>query len=344
VRRLIVLDQFDLLVDTTDETSKIRSDRHGVAEWLELLTRQRDNTSGSRILLTCYSRPDGPYPFLQEYSVKGLMSDEGKEGIDLLRKQGVQGGEEDLKKVVKHCSGHPQTLRLLKPLLEARHLSLVRLLEIEGPDWVWQANAFLDPICASLSDLERELLSAYAIYRESIPVEAAVALLDEEISLSLVEKRRAIDGLARWSLLSIDNNTQQDSTVYQLHLIVRQYMLGRYRSTEKQKAHRRAAQYYLTLPDRLPRGIREQMSDVNYLIESFWHYCQASQWREAYELIEQEGLREDLLRWGRKSVLLELYRLLLSLKNWEPEVKIAVDTYRQVASVYDTLGNKEQTL
>ena len=340
-RRLIVLDQFDLLVT---ETGKIRNDRHGVSEWLELLTGQRENMSGSRILLTCYSRPDGPFPFLQEYLVKGLLSDEGKEGIDLLRKQGVQGSEEDLKNVVEHCSGHPQTLRLLKPLLEARHSSLARLLEIEGPDWVWEANTFLDPICASLSNLERELLSAFAIYREAIPAEAAVALLDEGLLLSRMEKRRAIDGLARWSLLSFDNNTQQGGTIYQLHLIVRQYMLSRYRATDKQKVHRRAAEYYLTLPGNRQRGKREQMSDVNYLIESFWHYCQAGQCREAYELIEQEGLREDLLQWGRKSVLLELYHLLIPLKNWEPEMKIAVDIYCRMASVYDTLGYKEMTL
>ncbi len=121
-------------------------------------------------------------------------------------------------------------------------------------------------------------------------------------------------------------------------------MLGRYSTTDKQKAHRKAAQYYLTLPDHRPQGKREQMSDVNYLIESFWHYCQAGEWREAYELIEQEGLREDLQRWGRKSVLLELYHLLLQLKNWESEVKIAVDIYCQMASVNDTLGYKEQAL
>ncbi len=94
--RLIVLDQFENLLDW--QTGHALPERPGVGEWLDALNSRQ---CPCRILLTSRPWPQGtrPYPAtcMQEYRVGSMTT---PEGIELLRKQGITGTDEELSKAV----------------------------------------------------------------------------------------------------------------------------------------------------------------------------------------------------------------------------------------------------
>src|SRR6266702_3689129 len=99
---LVIIDQFENLLDW--DTGHALTDRPGVGDWLDIINSQ---PCTCRILLTSRPRPVGnreyPLTYLQEYPVGGL---EAREGVALLRNQGVQGTDEELQTAVLHCAGH----------------------------------------------------------------------------------------------------------------------------------------------------------------------------------------------------------------------------------------------
>src|SRR5260370_764183 len=91
-----------------------------------------------------------------------------------------------------------------------------------------------------------------------------------------------------------------------------------------------------------PHEKRRKIDDVQPLIEAVWQYCQAGQWREAYILMEQEEIFDDLKRWGSNTILLGLYQLLLPLDNWHPKRLQEADIYNSLGRLYYALGNRKR--
>src|SRR6185312_9685844 len=134
--------------------------------------------------------------------------------------------------------------------------------------------------------------------------------------------------------------SQSTSGHYRLHPIVSDYAQNHFvegdvtaNEQAQQAAHEKAAQYYLQVatihcpePDK-----RRKISDVEPLIEAVWQFCQAGQFQEAYELMDQEWLFSDLKLWGANTILLELYLLLLS-ENWQ-------FTDPQMGLIFNNLGH-----
>src|SRR5260370_12753516 len=140
---------------------------------------------------------------------------------------------------------------------------------------------------------------------------------------------------------------------YQLHAIVASYARDHFDEQSRDAnqealriAHAKAAQYYIqqAATDCLPRKERRKVSDVQLLIEATWHYGQAGQWQEAYDLMEKEGLFADLRLWGGNAVLLELDRLLLPPEKWHAKPVQAAFLYNNLGLVYDNLGQKQEAL
>jgi tetratricopeptide (TPR) repeat protein len=141
--------------------------------------------------------------------------------------------------------------------------------------------------------------------------------------------------------------------IYRLHPIISTYAHRHFvpnddESNEQvaQKAHVRAAQYYLQLASTTypSQDKRHQTSDVLPLIEAVWQYCQAGQYSEAYQLMnEKEHLFEKLSLWGANVMLLELCQLLLA-ENWQftPQQKALIFSYIAISS--NVLGQKPKAL
>ena len=364
--RLVALDQFENLLDP--QTGQAMPDRIGVGEWLDALNSQ---PCRCRVLLTSRPDPQGtreyPPTYLQTYHVEGL---EEAEGIELLRKQSVTGTETDLRTAVAKCKGHAYALTLLASLLRTRKLSLSTLLKDPAYAELWTgkvAQNLLDTISRQLDELQRKLLVAFSVYREPVPLDAAMSIMN--ISTEILGGQRhvfhwlrrkrdiisieyptasiqiALDGLLAQHLLQASGEGR-----YQLHVIVTDYAQDHFVEGNEQAnqqalkaARARAAQYYLqrAATSCPPRKQRRQISDVHDLIEATWQYCQAEQWQIAYDLMRREGIFSDLKRWGGNAILLELYLLLLPDK-WHPEGSQAALIYHNLGGIYNELGQMQR--
>lgn len=335
--RLIVLDQFENLLDW--QTGAALADHVGVGEWIDVMNSQ---PCACRILLTSRPWPQGtrsyPPTYMQEYPVAGL---EEQEGTDLLRKLGIQASVEELRQAVERCAGHVFALTLLTSLLRNRHLSLKAFFADPSYAQLWSGNVarnLLDQIYVEqLDPIQRQLLVAFCVYREPVPLEAARAIIVNERVVPVARWHQALDALLAQHLLQ-----PAGEGLFQLHTIVVGFANDRFdeddeaNARELRVAYARAAEYYRRYASHYcpPREQRKNPGDVHALVEATWAMCQAEMWREAYELLEQERLYTDLRRWGSSAMLLELYQLLLPLQKWQPEAIIAARIYNDLGEIY----------
>jgi tetratricopeptide (TPR) repeat protein len=343
---LIVINQFENLLDS--QTGQ--ANEPGLGEWLDILNSR---LCRCRVLLTSRPMPlgtqDYPPTHMQEYPVAGLATNEG---MDLLRKQGVQttqATDAELRTAVVRCAGHALSLELLASILRRNQsLNLNSLFNNPIYAQLWTgdiARKLLDYIYEQqLDDVQRQLLRAFSVYREPVPVEAVQDLLE-----ATALQTQVLDALN----VLLSQHLLQDSgkECYQLHAIVAAYARRRFDERDEQAnkqalraAHTKAAKYYLqqasvSCP---PREKRRKVNDVKPLIEAAWQYCQAGQQQEAYDLVRKEGIYADLKRWGGNATLLELYQLLLPSDEWRPERPQVARIYRDLGFIYGDLGQKKR--
>jgi transcriptional regulator with XRE-family HTH domain/tetratricopeptide (TPR) repeat protein len=348
--RLIVLDQFENMLDW--QTGYALPERPGVGEWLDALNSQ---FCPCKILLTSRPWPRGthdyPSTYMHEYPIAGL---EVAEGVELLRQQGVrdkQATDLQLRAAVVRCDGHAFALTLLASLLKRNpSLTLALLFENTLYKHLWDgdiAHNLLGYIyLEQFDDVQRELLSAFAIYREPVPLEACIALTNFHGTEQHVQVLSALRVLLTQHFLQACGDAH-----YQLHVIVaqyaREYALREHKEQTLHHAHLSAAHYYLSLSPAKPSLKKEQqrkINDVLPLVEALWHLCQAHLWQEAFDLIRREGIFLTLRRWGRNATLLEFYQYLFPLEKWNPSLTQEAEISEQLGRVYGTLGKKELAL
>ena len=345
--RLVVVNQFENFLNA--QTGQATDP--GLGEWIDVLNSQPCHC---RILLTSRPVPRGTHDFppthMQEYRVERL---ETNEGVELLRKQGVQttqATDAELRTAVDRCAGHALSLELLASILRRnRSLSLHSLFNNPTYGQLWTGNIasnLLDYIFEQqLNDLQRKLLAAFSVYREPVPLETALAVVDADATTKeLGSLLDALTGLLAQHLLQASGNE-----CYQLHIIVASYAKDHFDAGSEEAnrqalrgAHAKAAQYYVHYAEAScpPRDKRRNADDVKPLIEAVWQYCQAGQWQEAYDLMEREDIFTYLKRWGNYAILLDLYQLLLD--KWHPEPLQEARIYNNLGEVYSALEQKEQ--
>jgi len=343
---LIVLDQFE---NVLEDDGHAKSDRPGIGEWLDALNSERCTC---RVLLTSRPDPQGtrdyPTTYLQLCHVDGLSE---VEGIELLQKWKVNATEADMRTAIKRCKGHTLSLTLLVSLLQKRNLSLSTLLNDQQYMQLWTgdiAKKLLNAIYnEQLDTLERKLLQGFSVYREPVRLDAALAIIDTSTQIPRVQFESTLDGLLALHLLQASGEGR-----YQLHIIVATYVQDHFVEGNElanrqalQVGHTRAARYYqqLAATSCPPREKRKQINDVHDLVEAIWQHSQAGQWQEAYDLMEQESIFNELNRWGGNAILLELYQLLLTDK-WHPERSEAADLYNRLGWIYYDLGKMKAAL
>ena len=345
--RFIVIDQFEELVMDRSKGMSF-ANCPGFSEWLDALNSE---ICACRLLLTSRIWPQGTRTYrsisLQEYTVGGLQT---SEGVELLQKEGVAGSDQVLHTAVERCSGHVFSLILLSSLVARHHLELQDMLQDDEYNRLWQgdiAHKILDSIYDhSLNDIQRKLLRAFSVYREPIPF-AAARFLVQSNNLGKDQKvQPALDALLTQHLLQASGGGR-----YYPHAIVSDYAREHFhtRSEEANKqalqaAHVQAAHYYQQLAKSYPPiEQRTQASDAHPIVEAVWHLCQAEQWQQAYTLMEQENLYNDLHRFGGNATLLELYQYLLPQSKWSQDHTQDIRLYYHLAQIYRVLGMMEQS-
>jgi tetratricopeptide (TPR) repeat protein len=277
---------------------------------------------------------------IREFQINGF---ESAEGIELLQKLGIEASESDLQEAVKLCGGHALALRFLASIISTYKIALNIVLTNPVYSRLWKgkegdmAKKMLDHIYKNqLSEIQRKLLLAFSIYREPVQFNAVLAIISE---YSEVEILSAIRGLLVQHLLqAVDNG------YYQLHIIVASYVQDQFDEKFRYEAHERAALYYreqakIYCP---PPNERRRISDVHLLTEAVWQFCQAEQWKQAYNVIDKENLFVTLKRCGANEILLRLLQLLLPLDKWHASPSEAAYVYTYLGDVCRTLGQMPQ--
>lgn len=343
---LIILDQFEALLDS--QTGQARMKHAGIDEWLDELKAQ---VYPSRILLTSRFSQHGtrssPAHSLQKYHVPPFALEEAGA---LLRLWGIKASAAEIRLAVEKCSGHPLVLALLCGLLiDDPGVSITDF--FERPNYVQQridAEKFLtDMFTRELNQDQRDLLGAFAIYREAVPVEAA----QKVVAAFAIPVERLPS--AHRILLTQQLLFSRGERRYQSHSIVaefaRQYISKQHEQSGQgqevlRSAHIQAAKYYQeqAKQDTHQREPRRGLESVHALIEAVWHLCQAKRQQEAYDLIGQENLFFDLRRWGSNSVLLELYQSLELAKTWKPPLATAARIYNEIGEIHQVMGTFAQ--
>jgi hypothetical protein len=255
--RLVIFDHFDDLLDCKGYA---RSDHPCVSTWLDLLSCR---PCTSRLLLTSRLLPQGTYErppvaYIQEFLVQGLDINEGK---SLLRMWGIQASEAALSQAVTHFQGHMYALILLGNLLN--NDSNLRITTLLNDPWQMQRvghllAGLLDLYVQQLHQEQRDLLLAFSLYREAVPLEAAHTIIE-----AWGVKRRqafALHTLLAGRLLQPSGDGR-----YALHPLINDFFAERFVEGEEQthtrdrvRAHAAAAYYWqhLSTPTSLPRERR----------------------------------------------------------------------------------------
>lgn len=348
---LIVLDQFENLLHS--QTGRVRAERPGVGEWLDVINSQLFRT-GSRLLLTSRVFPKGtkiyPHAYMQEYCSEGLHKDEG---INLLKKLFGEGNatEKDFLLAVERCGGHAYALTLLASLLHDHHLSLGKLFSNPMYEELWEgdiAQNFLDYIYENqLEPVQRQLLQAFSVYREAVPIEAAQETIDPDAHIARRDLLTAINILLNLYLLQPSGEGS-----YMLHALIAHYARHHFDADEQRNderlhaAHARAAFYYqhLALVSHPSQEKRRTIKDFQPLIEATWQLMHARRSSEAYAFMEYEELFADLDRLGGATVLLELYDLLFPLDDWGATPAQAASIYKNYGRIHSRIQAHDRSL
>jgi tetratricopeptide (TPR) repeat protein len=196
----------------------------------------------------------------------------------------------------------------------------------------------LEVLYQQLQPEQRELLRAFAIYRDAVPLAAAQALLPARGAAA----RNQLDVLPS-VLLDLHLLQALEQGCYRLHPVVASFV--RQRSRAQNAAHVKAARYYRELFSAfhlLPW--QWKLEAYQALVEAVWHLCQAAKRDEAYRLMQETELFTHLQPRGYNNALLALYLDLLAGKDWRPEPVVAGRVSIELGDIRNALGQKGEAL
>lgn len=347
---LLVLDQFENWLDPA--SAQVHQRAPGVDEWLTLLHHSTQTCAG-RVLLTSRWYPRGTLPAsgrVCEFPLPGL---ENAESLQLLRASACasieQATDEELYALIQRSQGHPLTLTWLRDLLKSDPaLTPALLLKAQGASTSWISNgmfAMLNTLYNEhLTREQQKLLLAFAVYRQAVPFEAALAIVATE----------SMSAGSTWTsalLLLLDLRLLQSSRedCYALHAAVRDFLLQHYLSSRQDASrplHLAAAAWYQRfLPDLtlLSPSVQESI-DLHAIVEAAWHLCKGQQFWQAYRLIQASNCFSTLHRHGYCALLLNLYTELRAREDWFPDLSISAAFSNELGEILTALGQKQQAL
>lgn len=290
---LLIIDNFEILLDP--RTDKLLESKVGFSELIE---KANENCIKSKIVFTCwgsFATESGIRPF--SYQVRGL---DVSAGILLLKREGLNESETELKKAVELAGGHPLALILLAQLVKEGADTLFELLN-NGSLWDGEvAENILNKIYNErLSEDECKLIQYVSIFRQPESTKGICAIANaSEWSESKV-KRVALS-LTRKSLL------QKNGEKYWEESLISKY--AETRLSEKSKFHKFAVKYYLSLP--IPEKT-EKKEDLQPEIEAYYHACKAGEYDLAASFIEIFSLSRLLESFGDSRILIDMYEQIL---------------------------------
>ena len=216
-----------------------------------------------------------------------------REGLDLLRKFGIRGSDEELDRVVREWDGHALTLSLLASYLndhhegnitqlqnihppiatEPRYERVIRVLRRYDEHLSEAAKVFLKLFSIFRRPVDRDAFDkVFRVKREDLALNAPIAALDD------LEFQTMIENLVAYRILRYEAKTDQ----YTSHPIITFHysaLLAKDKRVMVETAHKQIKDYYLGKARNL--GERPTLEDLIPLIEAVHHACQCGAYDEA---------------------------------------------------------------
>jgi tetratricopeptide (TPR) repeat protein len=331
----LVLDNFETILDAG--TNVPLSSKPGFSE---LMQKAKEGFTRSRLMFTSWECPASERGLRPQcYPIEGL---DVQSAIRLLRKEGLnEEPESELERAIELAGGHPLALQLLVQLVLDGVETLSSMLD-DNTLWMGEQGEVAERILNKvynerLSDNEQKLLQYISLYRKPVPVEAIVAAAgDAHWDVSNV--KRTASGLIRKSrLIKTGGNYREES-------LIKIYAYNKL--DDKIERHKLASQYYLSLP--IPEKCTKK-EDVRSLIEAHHHACMAKEYDQAFNIIFDNNLHEDLDRWGNYTTLIDLYNRLLPENPLNDEILLStknrhVAVLGNLGNVYSALGQVKKAI
>ena len=225
--------------------------------------------------------------------VKGLPEEVSYE---LMRTFGYRSDSpEILRTVYERTEGHPEAIRLLSNLQEKRPLE--RLLE-DVSSWGKEfQDRFFKMVAKEMEEAERAVLLVAATHRE--PISEKVFQYHVEGNSFLTQSGSSLDPLRRLVEGCVFSYEAGNKT-YRLHGLVKEHFVRTLDRKLQWQAHRKAAEYY----DSLPR-LKEPVSRDQVLgeVEASYHHFMGRQ----YEKAAPFRLSKYFLRWGLHDLHMQMW-------------------------------------
>lgn len=350
---LVVLDQGEELFDRALEDQNQAAPYTvgvGLSSAVRFLELLQQDLGESRFLVTCTESPYGSdqseAPGVRSHAMGGLTI---VEGIQLLQQRNVLGLQQDLSSAWQRCSGHTYTLILFSALKNLSGLSLHYLLNSPSYQILWSGDVtqrLLEAVMSFLNPVQISLVRSLCLFRETISLEGLIEVVAGEQSSPEVDLKLYEQEIRSLSLLGLVErvNRYDGLTGYQLHNILRRYLVEHYLESEQRKStsyaasslgvanqpdllpanaeerrialaagHMRVAGYYqrlaqLTCP---PSQQRNSPNEVVPLLAVLEHLCLGWHAQAAYDQLYALSLDEDLVRWEIWHTLIRLYEMML---------------------------------
>ncbi len=279
-RCLLVVDNLETLID---EERNLRDQyyRQFFSRWLERGTK-------STLLVTSQDKPQLFQGLPHWYSLQEMKV---TEGLDLLKKLGIVGTEDELKTFVAHIDGHPLAIKLVAGFLTGDYNSQfsqvgdLQLEEFELADRETSRLAhnrqddrlswIIKQHLANLSLEQQQFLTNLSVYRLPFNSQAASYMWSQEIKPIVIEEK--LQGLCdRFLLRRIEDDK------FEFEFIVKKYV--QQQANDLTHAHRKAIKYYQAKAKE-PRSWKA-LVDVNEYLEIIFHYCELEQYNQANNVLD----------------------------------------------------------
>ena len=212
-----------------------------------------------------------------QYDVDHLSIFEGRE---LLQKLGVKGSDQEINHIVQSWEGYALVLNLIGSLLVEKFEGDIRRIdEIASPilpnstmTHYGQVSRVLRRYDEHLSELEKTILIAISAYR--LPV------LKLEIGTAFSGSQAIVEQLSKYRILR--DNTQEG--FYTIHPLIRKHylkLLSELPLQQIQEIHRKIADHYVKIACPADRPL---LRDLVPLMEAVYHYCQAGNYDDAFDV------------------------------------------------------------
>jgi hypothetical protein len=329
-RLLIVLDNLE---DVLDETNQIRSEYADLQAFIEICL---DYETSARLLVASRRPLSLPYELVGRLADRYIevSLDEGlpeRDAVALLReldgdgRLGFQRAEEEtLREVVGRCHGMPRLLEsLVGTLRQKRTWDITKLLT---------DRAALESIVEfparelyhSLSDEERAVMQALAVYEIPIPAAAVKHLLPA------LEIDDLLENLAR------NYAVYYDAGKFSLHPLDQAFAYAQIpeKGTEhsRKQLHLKAAVFYSITGN--PKVKPKTLEDVQPQLREFFHLVRAG-WHETACKVLNEIDHRYLLMWGHAALAVNLRK---SLQDWLDDRELEARNLEGLGDAYCDLG------